>query len=108
MVSWITNFTRWRNINRGRGTELSRADHMTRQALDEKFGPWKWLVGLGPVALVCIAGALYTAWPGRLTFRILMGAIAILTADLVYTWYVVAAYRAEQDEKEELNHGKTF
>lgn len=99
MVSWITNFTRWRKINRGGGAELFQADNMTRRALDEKFGPWKWLVGLGPVALVCMAGALYTAWPDGLTFRILMGTIALLAADLIYTWYVVALYRAEQAEK---------
>ena len=101
MVSWIVHFTRWSRIDHGEGADLAQEDQMAQQALDQKFGRWKWLVGLGPVALVCIAGLLHTAWPNRLTFRILMGSILLMVMDLVYTWYVIAAYRAQQKEKEE-------
>lgn len=107
MVSWMAHLTRWKRMKHSGGAELAREDGMTQRALDEKFGPWKWLVGLGPVALVCMAGALYTAWPNGLTFRLLMGTIALMAADLVYTWCVVATYRAKWDKKEETHNGKT-
>lgn len=100
MVSWIVHFARWIRIDRGEGADLAWEDQMARQALDQKFGRWKWLVGLGPVALVCIAGSLHTAWPNRLTFRLLMGSILLTVMDLVHIWYVIAVYRAQKKEKE--------
>ena len=105
MVSWIAHLIFWVRGRRGELPDLVREDQKRERALEEIFGRWLPLAQWGPILLIGIAGGAYRECPGRLTFWLLMGSVALLLLNGIYAWYVVASYEAAEQEEYD---GKTL